>query len=577
MAITLYDHRGRPIQRNTLQEEIARPTLAGIRHAWTYNSVASGLTPQRLAGMLMDAANNAPDLYLQLAEEMEERDPHYAAVLGTRKRAVSGLEAGVEAYADDQRSQDIAEAVRDLVRKPAFDDLVDDLLDALGKGFSVAEILWRTKGRQWLPDYAHRDPRFFRFDRETGRELRLVSTGNVDGDELPPYKFITHFPRLKSGLPVRGGIARLVAFSYMCKAWAVKDWLAFADVFGMPLRIGKYGSNATEEERATLKTAVANIASDAAAIIPESMAIEFQTVAATAGGPDMFLKLAEWLDKQISKAVLGQTMTTDDGASLSQAKVHNDVRLDIVEGDAKQLAATLNRALVKPFIDLNFGPQEDYPRIYFVTPNPEDLAQLSDNLAKLVPLGLRVGQGVIRDKLGLPDPDEGDELLAAPAMAATQGEAGQEGSGEKFDAALINAYSMGVERFARMGLKIPQDHIHQIFNLPRAGSAPALAPKDGSGGVANNRTELNQTQADSDPDYPQVAATTLGRDAERHVRDWLDVLRAILDSAETLEEARAQIEAAYRDLDPGPMVATLGEALAAADLAGRYDVQAGAE
>lgn len=515
MAITLYDHRGRPIQRGTLTEEIATPSVTGLRQAWTYASVASGLTPGRLAGMLRDAANNHATEYLQLAEEMEERDPHYAAVIGTRKRAVSGLEVGVEAYADDERSQMLADEVRDLIRKPAFSELVDDLVDGIGKGFSVAEILWRTKGRQWMPEYAYRDPRFFRFDDETGRELRLIEPGERDGVELPPYKFICHFPRLKSGLPLRGGVARLVAFSYMCKAWTIKDWLSFADVFGMPLRIGKYGPQATDEEKSTLKTAVANIASDAAAIIPESMQIEFQAVAQTAGGPDMFLKLAEWLDKQVSKAVLGQTMTADDGASLSQAKVHNDVRLDIVEADAKQLAATINRDLVRPYIDLNFGVQEDYPRVYFVTPQPEDLALLSDNIAKLVPLGLRVGQGVIRDKLGLPDPDEGDELFNAPA--------------------------------------------------------PAAAPP-----VAAN-TALNRTQPDSPPDYPQVAAATLGRAAEPALRDWLDVIRAIIDTAETLEQAQAQIEAAYADLDPGPMTHALGEAFAAAELAGRFEAQQGAD
>nr|WP_284521082.1 DUF935 family protein [Shigella boydii] len=47
-------------------------------------------------------------------------------------------------------------------------------------------------------------------------------------------------------------------------------------------------------------------------------------------------------DAQISKAVLGQTMTTDNGSSRSQADVHNQVRMDIVRWDARQLANTLN-------------------------------------------------------------------------------------------------------------------------------------------------------------------------------------------------------------------------------------------
>ncbi|MCP4699306.1 MAG: DUF935 family protein, partial [Gammaproteobacteria bacterium] len=58
-------------------------------------------------------------------------------------------------------------------------------------------------------------------------------------------------------------------------------------------------------------------------------------------------------------------MTADDGSSQSQAQVHDGVRVDILRADAKSLSETLNRDLVQPFIDLNFGAQENYPRILF--------------------------------------------------------------------------------------------------------------------------------------------------------------------------------------------------------------------
>jgi len=50
---------------------------------------------------------------------------------------------------------------------------------------------------------------------------------------------------LKSGLPIRGGVARLVAVSIMCKVFGLKDWMRFAELFGMPLRISRYGPGAT--------------------------------------------------------------------------------------------------------------------------------------------------------------------------------------------------------------------------------------------------------------------------------------------------------------------------------------------
>ncbi|WP_226801677.1 DUF935 domain-containing protein [Alkalilimnicola sp. S0819] len=416
----IVDHRGQPLRRQELTREVAAPRLTGIRQVWNAHSVAAALSPDRLAALLHSAAQGDHHDYLTLAEEMEEREPHYASVLGTRKRAVSGLPVAVEAASDAARDVELADAVRELTRRPAFGEMLDDALDALGKGYSAVEILWNRRGPEWWPqEYVWRDPRFFVFDQTTGRELRLLDEGDLSGVALPPYKFIVHMPRLKSGLPVRRGLARLVAASYMCKAYALTDWMAFAEVFGMPLRLGRYGPNASADDIQTLINAVANIGTDAAAVIPESMRIEFEEAGGgQRGGDQLFLNLAEWLDKQTSKAVLGQTMTADDGSSQSQANVHNDVRGDIQQADARQLADTLNRDLVRPFIDLNYGPQERYPRLELQITEPEDLAGLADLLAKLVPLGLRVEQSVVRDKAGIPDPDDGAEVLGLPAAPA---------------------------------------------------------------------------------------------------------------------------------------------------------------
>lgn len=415
----ILDHRGEPIVKDVLADEIAKPSLTGVRQVWHVESMANGLTPERLASIL-DAANNGDHhAYLTLAQEMEERDPHYAAVLGTRKLAVAALDVTVEAASDKQSDIDLADAVRKLTKAPAFDDLLTDLLDGLGKGYSAVEILWQG-GKTWQPQYAWRDPRWFLFDQEDGTTLKLVDEADPMGIGLPPYKFITHMPKLRTGLPSRGGLARLATVSYMCKAWDLKDWMAFVDIFGLPFRVGKYSQAASEDDIAVLVNAVANIASDAGAVIPDSMRIELESAPSATGGDQLFERLAEWLDKQVSKAVLGQTMTTDDGSSQSQANVHNDVRLDILKADAKALQATLNRDLIRPYIDLNYGQREEYPELVLFVPVPENIELLVTAIEKLTPFGFKVEQSVVRDKLGLPDPEIGEDgnpvgdLFAAP-------------------------------------------------------------------------------------------------------------------------------------------------------------------
>lgn len=396
----------------TLAQHITRATLTGIRQASPGYTVASALTPERLAALLRNAVEGDATDYLVLAEEMEERDLHYAAQLRTRKLAVSGLAPTVEAASDDQHDIELADAVREqLVRDPAFSNCLLDLLDALGKGYSVVEIIWNTTGKLWRPQaYKWADPRFFQYDRETGRELRHRDY-TVDGAPLEPYNYMVHTPCMKSGLPIRNGLARLAATMYMLKGYTLKDWWAFAELFGMPIRVGKYGSNATEGEIETLVNAIANIASDAGAAIPESMQLEFIESAKATGGDSLYQKMADWADAQISKGILGQTMTADNGSSRSQAEVHNDVRGDIQQDDARQLENTLNATLVRWFIDFNFGPQEQYPKICLPIIEPEDLTEFSDAVTPLIDRGMKVEASVIRDKFGLPDPDQGAELL----------------------------------------------------------------------------------------------------------------------------------------------------------------------
>lgn len=421
MASSIVDYLGRPINTSDLTKEIAAPQLSGLRHIF-YDSVSFSLTPERLAQILLAVDQNDTQEYLTLAEEMEERDNHYSSVLRTRKLAVGGLKVVVEAASDDPADVEIGDYVSDVLTDDMASGLIADLLDAIGKGYSVCELMWDTSEAQWEPRaYEWRDQRFFQFDRTTGQELLLRDTSNPYGIPLQPYKFVQHRPRLKTGLPIRGGLARLAVVSYMCKAYAVKDWMAFAEVFGMPIRLGKFGPSATPEQKAALLSAVTNIGTDAAAIIPDSMVMEFQQASSSSGGEKLFEGLASWFDSQVSKGVLGQTMTTDNGSSLSQAKVHDSVREDIKIDDAHKLAATLRRDLVKPLVDLNFGPPSNgrrgYPIVRLMTEEPEDLKLLAESLPPFIDQGLPVQASVILDKFGLEEPEPGALLLRPKALA----------------------------------------------------------------------------------------------------------------------------------------------------------------
>lgn len=419
----LYDYRGDPVESSKLTEELAAGSnLTGIRPVFNPAQTFS-LTPEHLAGILLGVDSGNIIQYLTLCEEMEERDLHFHSVIGTRKNSVSMLDAKVEAASEASRDVMICEAVIELTKTPQFTNLLADQMDALVKGFSVCEIMWDRSGREWEPiDYKWRDQRFFKFDFETQSELRLIDAKDMAfGVPLAPYKFIQHRPHIKTGLPIRGGLGRVACVAYMFKGYDVKAWMSFAEVYGMPLRIGKYGEGATPEQKQALLRAVANIGIDAAAIVPDSMTLEIVQASSATQGHALFQGLADWFDRQVSKAVLGQTMTTDDGSSLSQAVVHDSVRGDIRDHDARQLSATLQRDLVKPYVDLNFGPQKRYPQLKLFEEAPEDLKLLSESLPAFIDMGLRVKASAIREKFNLEEPNEGDEILVAKAAPSPFG------------------------------------------------------------------------------------------------------------------------------------------------------------
>ena len=113
--------------RLDLTTELAAPT--GVWPRTLRLDELGELSTSNLLAWIRAANQGDHDAYLLLAEEMEERDPHYASVLSTRKRALLGLERKVESASDKRADKKLADAVRALIATPAFAALLPALLD----------------------------------------------------------------------------------------------------------------------------------------------------------------------------------------------------------------------------------------------------------------------------------------------------------------------------------------------------------------------------------------------------------------------------------------------------------------
>lgn len=533
---TLLDQNGRPIKRADLTREIAAASVGGVRSPIS-GYPSDGLTPIRLAAILREADRGSPVRYLELAEIIEERDPHYLGVLGTRRRSVSQIEISVDAATEEAKDEEIAQMVRDRLKRGELTQELFDILDCLGKGYSFTEIIWKNPNGKWEPArLKRRDPRWFRFDPS---DLETPLMLDDFGKEVPlvPGKFIYANIPAKSGIALRSGLARVAAWGWMFKAFTLRDWAIFTQTYGQPVRVGKFDANATDEDKRTLFQAVANIAGDCAAIIPRSMEIEFIEAGNVGASSDLYEKRADWFDKQISKAVLGQTATTDAVVGgLGSGKEHRAVQKDIETADATALAALLNEYLIRPWIELRYPGHGRYPSLKLQNPEEEDLAAFATAISPLIDRGLEVSQETILSRFRLPEPKPGAKMLR-PQGAAAVGSEGPPPNSE---------------------IKRNPD----VFKRVKPNSRP---------------TDQLQAEGASVGDFSGVSpeAVLAGRmmvEAEAPMAAIMGKIEAMVESAKSFDELRAMLLEGFPDIDAADLAQVLSLGLLAAHGGGRAAV-----
>ena len=379
-----------------------------------YDGNVRTITPERLKTLLEAADGGDICAMHALFYEIEEQDPHIFAEMQKRKNAVLTLDWSVKPPRDASKKEiELAEWVqKKLTDFTQFEDVMVDCLDGIGHGFSALEIEWTKNSNEILPkEIIWRPQSWFKINKK--QELRLIDKQNNDGAELWPDHWIIHKHKTKSGMLARSGLHRVLAWTFVFKHYAVSDLAEFLEIYGLPVRIGKYPEGTDAKARKTLLNAVASLGHNAAGIMPQNMSIELAN--AVNGSEKPFLAMYTVCERNQSKVILGGTLTSQaDGKSSTNAlgNIHNEVRHDILTSDAKQLAQTLTTQLIYPLLHLNFEGVDvgRLPYFEFDTRQLEDLTKLVDALDKAIDF-IDVGADWFYDKSGIPKPVEGDAIL----------------------------------------------------------------------------------------------------------------------------------------------------------------------
>ena len=383
------------------------------------------------AGWLLRLENPDPVLRSEAAGkglkfyDEVERDAHAGSVLQQRILAIVGKEWEIIPAksarkmgrpASTTQEQVVADFVSQVLEDCNFDQARQEILKAILYGFYNVEVMWQAlNGNLVIQKLIGKHPRRFVFTPE--RELRLLTLQSmIDGEAVPERKFIT-FTFGDSDNPYGKGLGQRLWWPVWFKKNGIKFWMIFLEKFGMPTVKGKYPTGTDKTMQDKLMEAIEAIQTDTGVKIPDSMDIEF--LEAARAGSVSYEQLCEYMDKQISKAVLGQTATTEGTpGALGADKEQGDVRQEIIEADADLLDSCLNDTLIKWIVDYNFPCVTAYPKILtYARAKPDLTAQSAIDKTLVVDIGLPVAKAYFYENYNVPVPQEGEELVVPKAAS----------------------------------------------------------------------------------------------------------------------------------------------------------------
>jgi phage gp29-like protein len=522
--MAILDVFGKPIETKQLAEP-QTASMAQLRHEFDTHPVR-GLTPARLANIMQMAEQGDLTAQHDLFADMEEKDGHLFSVMDQRRSAAKLLDWHLEPPKDASAKEKAdAEWAEETLRGMCdFEDVLFDMTDAIGHGFAALELTWGTADGWRVPTaIEHRPQGWFKtaLNPDISRNQLRLRDNSVDGAALWPMGWLLHQHRARSGYVSRSGLYRVMAWPFLFKNYAVRDLAEFLEIYGLPLRVGTYGPNATKEDKATLLRAVVGIGHNAAAIIPQGMLIDFQ--AAAQGDNKSFDAMISLMERVQSKVALGGTLTSGEGMNGTQAlgRVHQDIAQNLRDSDAKQLANTLTRQLVYPLLAVNKGLQDPRrcPALVFDTQEPEDIKLYSDALPELAAMGMRIPVKWAHAKLKIPEA-QGDEAVLAVGQ--------------------------------------PEAAVPVLARQPK--DKPAAKP-----GQAQLKAELPTVQ----PDALDALGAAMAGDWEEVMGGLVQPVQAALQSATSLEEFRAMLDTTLAETDPAQLVALLARGQFAARIWGQ--------
>jgi len=353
-------------------------------------------------------------------------DAHVDSTVQSRMSGVTANEWDIEEGESSRKARRAADWAREFFEGFDMEAIQEEMLEAVLLGFAPLEVIWEKAEGRWIPATLKGKPQeWFGFDQENN--LRFLTKENmVEGELLPPYKFLLVRSRASYQNPYGQRVLSRCFWPVAFKKGGLKFWVAFTEKYGMPWVIGKHPRGAPDSERNDLLDGMEEMVQDGVAVIPDDSSVEIISDASRGASAELYERLVDVCNAEISKAVLGQTLTTEmssKGGAYAASETHMEVRGDLVERDKKLVAGAFNR-LIDWACDLNFP---DVVRPFFRWQEEEALqTERAERDKALAEQGVRFGKKYYSRIYNIPE----EEFEVDQAAAGDDGQAAGRPAGE---------------------------------------------------------------------------------------------------------------------------------------------------
>ena len=300
------------------------------------------------------SANNDNIAYGDVTEYKKFlNDPHVSACVQSRKSGV--LSMNYEVISDDDVSE-IKEFIDYCFNNIDVSKVIDSILNAPYFGYVPIEVYYKIEDNKIIPtDLIEKPSEWFSYDKHG---VLRFKNGVGEGTVAPAYKMLVASNDADYTNPYGVSVLKKCYHSIKYKEGAMILWLEYIEKYGMPYL---YAKTDIPDVRQLIEN-LSELRRSASIVIPKE--IDLGTLSGdNSSSSDNFIKLITYCNTEISKAILSQTLTTEqsDTGSYAMAKTHLDVRKDVVIADSKIVEGVFNK-LIKWLVDLNFETVQNYPK-----------------------------------------------------------------------------------------------------------------------------------------------------------------------------------------------------------------------